>query len=202
MRLADLRPLDLGHCLRECAPCDGEPQVTGRFPDHRELGLDQLRRPAADHLGPEVVELAQRRRVERGRADALRAIREEIGDCQRCPLAPTRNKIVFGDGNPNARLMFVGEGPGADEDAQGLPFVGRGGQLLNDVHGALWSHRPVDQHGLQIAALDQPHIEVETAVDFAVVVDRNHMRAVQSCSRVGFAAKPPLKLLVVREMRR
>ncbi len=67
------------------------------------------------------------------RADALRAIREEIGDCQRCQLAPTRNKIVFGDGDPNARLMFVGEGPGADEDAQGLPFVGRGGQLLNNM---------------------------------------------------------------------
>ncbi len=67
------------------------------------------------------------------RANALRAIREEIGDCQRCPLAPTRNKIVFGDGDPNARLMFVGEGPGADEDAQGLPFVGRGGQLLNNM---------------------------------------------------------------------
>jgi uracil-DNA glycosylase len=71
------------------------------------------------------------------RADALRAIRDEIGDCQRCPLAPTRNKIVFGDGNPNARLMFVGEGPGADEDAQGLPFVGRGGQLLNNMIAAM-----------------------------------------------------------------
>ena len=71
------------------------------------------------------------------RAEALRAIREEIGDCQRCPLAPTRNKIVFGDGDPNARLMFVGEGPGADEDEQGLPFVGRGGQLLNNMIAAM-----------------------------------------------------------------
>ncbi len=71
------------------------------------------------------------------RAAALQAIREEIGDCQRCPLAPTRNKLVFGDGDPNARLMFVGEGPGADEDAQGLPFVGRGGQLLNNMIAAM-----------------------------------------------------------------
>jgi uracil-DNA glycosylase len=71
------------------------------------------------------------------RAAALQAIRDEIGDCQRCPLAPTRNKIVFGDGDPNARLMFVGEGPGADEDAQGLPFVGRGGQLLNNMINAM-----------------------------------------------------------------
>ncbi len=71
------------------------------------------------------------------RAEALSAIRQEIGDCQRCPLALTRNKIVFGDGDPNARLMFVGEGPGADEDAQGLPFVGRGGQLLNNMIAAM-----------------------------------------------------------------
>ena len=71
------------------------------------------------------------------RAAALQAIRDEIGDCQRCPLAATRNKIVFGDGDPNARLLFVGEGPGADEDAQGLPFVGRGGQLLNNMINAM-----------------------------------------------------------------
>ena len=57
--------------------------------------------------------------------------RRSVGDCQRCPLARTRNKIVFGVGNPEADLMFVGEAPGADEDRQGEPFVGRGGQLLN-----------------------------------------------------------------------
>jgi len=68
---------------------------------------------------------------------ALKLIREEIGDCTRCQLSKGRNKIVFGDGDPNAKLMFVGEGPGADEDAQGLPFVGRGGQLLNNMIGAM-----------------------------------------------------------------
>jgi len=68
---------------------------------------------------------------------ALKLIREEIGDCTRCKLSQGRNKIVFGDGDPNARLMFVGEGPGADEDAQGLPFVGRGGQLLNNMIAAM-----------------------------------------------------------------
>jgi uracil-DNA glycosylase family 4 len=68
---------------------------------------------------------------------ALKLIREDIGDCTRCKLAPTRNKIVFGDGDPNARLFFVGEGPGADEDASGLPFVGRGGQLLNNMIQAM-----------------------------------------------------------------
>lgn len=71
------------------------------------------------------------------RENALRIIREDIGDCTRCALHTGRNKIVFADGSPNARLMFVGEGPGADEDAQGLPFVGRAGQLLNNMIGAM-----------------------------------------------------------------
>lgn len=59
--------------------------------------------------------------------------RDEIGDCVRCKLSGGRKTIVFGSGNPTARLMFVGEGPGADEDAQGLPFVGRAGQLLTKM---------------------------------------------------------------------
>ena len=76
------------------------------------------------------------------RAAALRAIQEEIGDCTRCPLAfEGRHKIVFGDGDPNAELLFVGEGPGADEDMQGVPFVGRGGQLLNNMITAMGLRR-------------------------------------------------------------
>lgn len=72
------------------------------------------------------------------RASALDAIRADIGECMRCALAKQgRHSIVFADGDPNARLMFVGEGPGADEDAQGLPFVGRAGQLLNNMIGAM-----------------------------------------------------------------
>jgi DNA polymerase len=71
------------------------------------------------------------------RAAALQIIRDEIGDCTRCALHKGRNKIVFGDGSPAARLMFVGEGPGADEDAQGLPFVGKAGQLLNNMITAM-----------------------------------------------------------------
>lgn len=71
------------------------------------------------------------------RAAALQAIREDIGDCTRCALHKGRNKIVFADGSPEARLLFVGEGPGADEDAQGLPFVGRAGQLLNNMIAAM-----------------------------------------------------------------
>ncbi len=71
------------------------------------------------------------------RVAALQSIREEIGDCTRCALHKGRNKIVFADGSATARLMFVGEGPGADEDAQGLPFVGRAGQLLNNMIAAM-----------------------------------------------------------------
>jgi len=71
------------------------------------------------------------------RAAALQLIREDIGECTRCALHKGRNKIVFADGSPAARLMFVGEGPGADEDAQGLPFVGRAGQLLNNMIAAM-----------------------------------------------------------------
>ncbi len=63
--------------------------------------------------------------------ETLEQIREDLGDCHRCRLAAGRHTIVFGQGNPHAELVFVGEGPGADEDAQGLPFVGRAGRLLN-----------------------------------------------------------------------
>ena len=63
----------------------------------------------------------------------LDELRRFIGDCQRCKLAPRRINLVFGVGNPSAQLMFVGEAPGADEDARGEPFVGRAGQLLTDI---------------------------------------------------------------------
>jgi uracil-DNA glycosylase family 4 len=65
--------------------------------------------------------------------DNLLKISDDIGDCKRCRLHEGRNRIVFGAGNDQARLVFVGEGPGADEDAQGLPFVGRAGQLLTQM---------------------------------------------------------------------
>ena len=67
----------------------------------------------------------------------LSQIREELGDCTRCRLCETRNSIVFGEGDPKARLVFVGEGPGRDEDLQGRPFVGRAGQLLTKIIQAM-----------------------------------------------------------------
>jgi len=70
--------------------------------------------------------------------ETLEDIRTDIGDCMRCPLCcEGRSKIVHSEGNPKARLMFVGEAPGADEDAQGRPFVGRAGQLLNKIIEAI-----------------------------------------------------------------
>ena len=68
---------------------------------------------------------------------ALKIIREDLGDCTRCRLHKGRMNLVFGVGNVNADIMFVGEGPGADEDAQGEPFVGRAGQLLNNMISAM-----------------------------------------------------------------
>jgi len=65
--------------------------------------------------------------------DTLPRISEDIGDCKRCRLHEGRNRIVFGVGNPQSPVVFVGEGPGADEDAQGIPFVGKAGQLLTQM---------------------------------------------------------------------
>jgi uracil-DNA glycosylase len=87
-----------------------------------------------DNLAP----LPESRVAPAHKAEALAAIQEDIGDCTRCPLAYAgRRTIVFGDGDANARLMFVGEGPGADEDTSGIPFVGKAGQLLNNMIQAM-----------------------------------------------------------------
>jgi DNA polymerase len=70
-------------------------------------------------------------------AQALSVLRSEMGDCRRCALSERRSNLVFGEGNPNARLVFVGEGPGRDEDLAGRPFVGAAGQLLDRIIGAM-----------------------------------------------------------------
>jgi uracil-DNA glycosylase len=73
--------------------------------------------------------------------ESLEAIRDDIGECVRCKLHQHRTHIVFGEGDPNAKLVFVGEGPGADEDATGRPFVGKAGQLLDKIIAAIGLRR-------------------------------------------------------------
>jgi len=100
---------------------------------YQDLGIKTLyRRAATEPLanGPTEDAGSAADTVER---EPLFAIREDIGDCHRCRLDQQRSKIVFGVGNEHAKLVFVGEGPGADEDAQGIPFVGRAGQLLTQM---------------------------------------------------------------------
>jgi uracil-DNA glycosylase family 4 len=77
-----------------------------------------------------------------GKAQTLEDVRLELGECTRCPLSEGRDRIVFGDGDPDAALMFIGEGPGQEEDRRGLPFVGRAGELLTQmIEGGLETPR-------------------------------------------------------------
>lgn len=93
---------------------------------YRDLGVKEVYR----RQPPPIMEILPLAPLD----DSLAKIRADIGDdCRRCSLCAQRNKIVFGSGDEQARLVFVGEGPGADEDAQGLPFVGRAGQLLTQM---------------------------------------------------------------------
>lgn len=97
-------------------------ELKAHFDRMQEMGLTTLPFQKKSSLSPE---------------EGLKKIREEIGDCTRCKLCQARTHIVFGVGDPHARLMFVGEGPGRDEDLQGEPFVGRAGQLLTKMIEAM-----------------------------------------------------------------
>ena len=90
---------------------------------------------------PIVNEVSLFESVDRVENDSLERIREDLGECTRCRLSKQRNKIVFGAGNPRAELVFVGEGPGHDEDLQGVPFVGRAGKLLTQMIEAMGLQR-------------------------------------------------------------
>ncbi len=103
---------------------DGFPAVSPGFAP--QLPQEQAR-PTQEVPSPRPAEPA----AAPGNPESLDQIRKNLGDCQRCKLGKTRKNLVFGVGNPKARLVFVGEGPGADEDVQGEPFVGAAGQLLN-----------------------------------------------------------------------
>lgn len=86
-----------------------------------------------EHRAPATVDIGKTQRISSKEPVSLEAVREEIGDCTRCKLNKGRHSIVFGEGNPKAAIVFVGEGPGFEEDQQGRPFVGAAGQLLTDI---------------------------------------------------------------------
>jgi len=104
---------------------------------YRDLGITDLSVPEKTSMPqPKPAEqetVAAKAPASTGTLSVLQDIQSDIGDCTRCGLHKGRNKIVFGSGNAEAKLVFVGEGPGADEDAQGIPFVGRAGQLLTQM---------------------------------------------------------------------
>lgn len=103
--------------------------------DLRETGVEGL--PYAPAVSVEAAVKA----VEASPGETMADIRADLGDCRRCRLCEGRRNIVFGAGDPAARLMFVGEGPGREEDLQGLPFVGEAGQLLTKMIEAMKCHR-------------------------------------------------------------
>jgi uracil-DNA glycosylase family 4 len=136
---------DRSEALSESVTTDVEPEATSSSqPELREEMSPRksavVAKPA-DHNIFEVLTLKPEQNVTDPVA-ALKLIREDLGDCTRCKLHQQgRKQIVFGVGNPRTDLMFVGEGPGADEDAQGEPFVGRAGQLLNNMIKAMGLRR-------------------------------------------------------------
>jgi len=120
-------------------------QIAARLQYYKDMGIHDFYRregaapresaPAGEVSAPGTLPVLS------DKVAALSAIRDDIGDCTRCVLHRGRKNIVFGVGNPEAELMFVGEGPGADEDIQGEPFVGRAGQLLNKMVEAMGLRR-------------------------------------------------------------
>jgi len=128
-----VRPTQIAHqepALPKIPLRPGLPKVASIGPSK----VPPLPLPAAP--GPSLFEAA-----DKIAGDTLLRVREDLGECTRCKLYKHRHTIVFGDGNPKAELVFVGEGPGADEDAQGLPFVGRAGKLLTQMIEAMGLER-------------------------------------------------------------
>jgi uracil-DNA glycosylase len=109
----------------------GEREIPGRVTRDTSPQENTLHLPAGRHGASRFTSDASNRQT------LLDEVRNDIGDCQRCRLCKQRTHIVFGVGNPQAQLMFVGEAPGRDEDLQGEPFVGRAGQLLTKIIEAM-----------------------------------------------------------------
>ena len=109
----------------------------------RDLGFEDLRRPetaaaqTSSRVSSAALDAAPIVRTPEERLALLESCSTEAQGCTACRLATTRQKVVFGSGDPQARLLFIGEGPGAEEDKQGLPFVGRAGELLTKIIEAI-----------------------------------------------------------------
>ena len=169
--------------------------VVGSKPGFLEPAIPKL--VSFNHLAP----LPEKRISVSAKAEALLAIQHEIGDCTRCPLAYAgRHKIVFGDGDANARLMFVGEGPGADEDASGVPFVGKAGQLLNNMIVAMGLKRE-EVYIANIVKCRPPNnrvpepVEADTCTQFLM----QQMDVVQPQVVVALGATAAMYLLGVKQ---
>ncbi len=103
------------------------------FVEVSSRGGSQAAAPGASQVNSVRTVIASSEKPLASQSGGLVAVREELGDCIRCKLHKGRKNIVFGEGDPNATLVFVGEGPGQEEDLQGRPFVGAAGQLLTDI---------------------------------------------------------------------
>src|SRR3954467_11652509 len=131
-RVKYAREMGLGDFYR-CEPKD----IRRIEPPHVPIGSDQPTIPRVESGPPRRASPSSQALPVLNKSAALTEILDDIGECTRCRLHKGRTKLVFGVGNVNADIMFVGEGPGADEDKQGEPFVGRAGQLLNNMITAM-----------------------------------------------------------------
>lgn len=121
-------------------------QVRGLLEDLHAMGVDELPLPPGNEtlpVCPAIGEKCQDGPSENSscRPETLEEIRADLGDCRRCTLGKSRHQLVFGGGNPDARLVFVGEAPGREEDFQGIPFVGEAGRLLDRMLFAMGLRR-------------------------------------------------------------
>jgi uracil-DNA glycosylase len=123
--------LDLVRSLTEMLRVDGELGKPLSYLFRENHGV-------ADPIAPEPTFSAE---TSAGGLSPLEVVRTELADCRRCSLGSLRHRLVFGEGNPHSELVFVGEAPGADEDAKGKPFVGRAGQLLTKIIAAMGLER-------------------------------------------------------------
>ncbi len=123
----------IANFLRECIDIYGEDIFVDQDRISKLIGEMPNLEIAEEQMPTKPLKITEKETPVRKSDSPLWAFKEKIEDCKNCPLWSTRTKFVFGDGNENADIMFIGEAPGAEEDRTGIPFVGRAGQLLNKL---------------------------------------------------------------------